>query len=103
MSDLILDGLIGYSLNGVPYGITADFIRWINKQSQPVLALDVPSGLDVDTGVPCDPTVRATATLTLALPKVGFRNPDSHPFVGELFVCGYQCTQCVVYTRSFRY
>ncbi len=85
-ADLVVDGIIGYSLSGAPRGTAADLIRWANGQRLPVLALDVPSGLDSTTGIPYDPCVRATATLTLALPKVGLRDPRARPYVGELYV-----------------
>jgi NAD(P)H-hydrate epimerase len=84
--DLLLDGIVGYSLSGAPRGTAADLIRWANAQRRPVLALDVPSGLDSTTGVPYDPCVRAAATMTLALPKVGLRDPRAQPCVGELYL-----------------
>ena len=69
--DLIVDALIGYSLQGDPTGPTAELIRWANAHPAPVLSLDTPSGLDVTTGVAGHPCVQADATLTLALPKTG--------------------------------
>jgi NAD(P)H-hydrate epimerase len=85
-ADLILDGLIGYSLKGAPHGTTADLIAWANNSPVPALALDVPSGLDSGAGIAYDPTVRAAATMTLALPKVGFRATEAIPFIGELYL-----------------
>lgn len=84
--DLILDGLIGYSLQGAPHGTTADLIRWANSQGAPILALDVPSGIDTASGTVYDPVIRATATMTLALPKEGLREPKALPLVGELYL-----------------
>ena len=84
--DLILDTIIGYSLNGAPRGMAADLISWANKQNAPILALDTPSGLDVTSGMAYDPTIRATATLTLALPKQGLLNPQSALYVGDLYL-----------------
>jgi NAD(P)H-hydrate epimerase len=84
--DLIIDGLIGYSLKGAPYGINADLIHWANNQPAPVLALDVPSGIDATTGNVFDPAIRAEATLTLALPKEGLRVPGVRKYVGELYL-----------------
>jgi NAD(P)H-hydrate epimerase len=82
-ADLVLDALIGYSLRGDPTGRAAALIDWANGQQAPILALDTPSGLDVTTGVEGKPCVRATATLTLALPKVGL---IAAPSVGELYL-----------------
>jgi NAD(P)H-hydrate epimerase len=84
--DLIVDGLIGYSLQGAPRGDAADLIRWANVQGGPILALDVPSGVDAGTGVVFTPAVRALATLTLALPKEGLRTPSAVDHVGELYL-----------------
>jgi NAD(P)H-hydrate epimerase len=70
-AELVLDALIGYSLRGDPAGRAAQLIEWTNGQRAPVLSLDSPSGLDVTTGRAGSPCVRATATMTLALPKTG--------------------------------
>ncbi len=83
---LIIDGLIGYSLKGAPRGDAADLIRWANSQSAPILTLDAPSGVDTTTGRVFDPAIRATATMTLALPKDGLRAEGVEPYVGELYL-----------------
>ena len=85
-ADLILDGLIGYSLQGAPRGSAAALIRWANDQSSPILSLDAPSGVDTTTGKVFDPAVKATATMTLALPKEGLLGPDLEAQVGELYL-----------------
>ena len=84
--DLILDAIIGYSLSGAPRGAAAELIRWANLQNVPILALDTPSGLDTTTGIAQAPTIRASVTLTLALPKQGLLNPEAKEFVGELYL-----------------
>jgi len=68
---LIIDGLLGYGLSGQPSGWVKSLILWSNQNPAPVLALDLPSGLDATTGKAGVPCVRAKATLTLALPKMG--------------------------------
>lgn len=83
---LIIDGLIGYSLQGAPRGAAADLIRWANDHAAPILALDTPSGLDTTTGTIHDPTIQATATLTLALPKEGLRAHGVESHTGELYL-----------------
>ena len=85
-ADLLLDGIIGYSLSGAPYGSAADLIRWANDQTVPVLSLDAPSGVDTTSGTVFDPAIRATATMTLALPKEGLRTPSVAANVGELYL-----------------
>ncbi len=83
---LIVDGIIGYRLAGAPRGAAAEAIEWANAQAVPVLALDVPSGLDATTGAVLSPAIWATATMTLALPKAGLRAPGAAEHVGELYL-----------------
>jgi NAD(P)H-hydrate epimerase len=83
---LIVDGLIGYRLKGAPQGTVADLIRWANAQAAPILALDIPSGVDGTTGTVLDPAIKATATMTLALPKAGLFAPEAQTWVGELYL-----------------
>jgi NAD(P)H-hydrate epimerase len=85
-ADLVVDGIFGYSLSGAPRGPGADLIRWANDQASPTLSLDLPSGLHPDTGVPEIPTIRAAATLTLALPKSGLMTDAARGWVGELYL-----------------
>lgn len=84
--DLIVDGLIGYSLKGSPQGTAADLIRLANTQGAPILAVDIPSGVDAATGEPRNPSIKASATLTLALPKEGLRASSAERYVGELYL-----------------
>lgn len=85
-ADLIIDALIGYSLRGAPTGATAMLIRAANNHGSPVLALDVPSGVDAATGTVYGPSIRAAATLTLALPKHGLSTETANGHVGELYL-----------------
>ncbi|MEA2010134.1 MAG: NAD(P)H-hydrate epimerase, partial [Actinomycetota bacterium] len=84
--DLVLDGVIGYSLKGAPRGEAATLIRWANEQAASVLSLDGPSGIDTTTGTVFEPAIRATATMTLALPKAGLSAPGVDNHVGELYL-----------------
>ncbi|MCA9930421.1 MAG: NAD(P)H-hydrate epimerase [Anaerolineales bacterium] len=84
--DLIIDGIIGYSLQGAPRGAAGDMIRRANRQDAPILALDVPSGVDTTSGKVYDPAVEAVATMTLALPKAGLRAAGVQKVVGELYL-----------------
>ncbi|RMF00700.1 MAG: NAD(P)H-hydrate epimerase [Chloroflexi bacterium] len=84
--ELIIDGIIGYSLQGNPRGSAAALIEWANRQAAPVLALDAPSGVDTTSGVAHTPAIRAEATMTLALPKEGLRAPGVASHVGQLYL-----------------
>lgn len=83
---MILDALIGYGLQGDPRPEVAVWIEKVNAAGKPVLALDAPSGLDITSGMAGRPTVRADATMTLALPKVGLLNESARPYVGSLYL-----------------
>jgi NAD(P)H-hydrate epimerase len=83
-ADLIIDALLGFGLSGAPSGPAARLITAANAHSAPVLAVDLPSGLDARTGDPYDPCIRADATLTLALPKTGLLAPTARSVIGEL-------------------
>ncbi len=69
--DWIIDGLIGYGLTDAPTGRVSDLIGWIEDASVPVVALDVPSGIDATSGEARGAFVHADITVTLALPKSG--------------------------------
>ncbi len=83
-ADLVVDALLGYSLDGPPRGRAAELIRWANTQPAPTLSLDLPSGLDATTGEALAPCVRAAATVTLALPKTGLAT--ARDAVGDLYL-----------------
>jgi len=64
-ADLVIDALIGYGLDSNPHGWPAKMIKQINMLNIPIVALDVPSGLNATTGEIYEPCIRASATLTL--------------------------------------
>lgn len=70
-ADVIVDGLFGTGLKRAPDGRAAALIRLANAHPAPVLALDVPSGLDADSGEAFDPAIRATATVSFVAHKRG--------------------------------
>jgi NAD(P)H-hydrate epimerase len=84
--ELILDALLGYSLRGPPTGATARLIEWTRLAQVSILSLDLPSGIHATTGVPPGVHVRADATLTLALPKIGLAAPDAVAASGDLYL-----------------
>jgi NAD(P)H-hydrate epimerase len=82
----IVDALFGTGLTrplGAPYD---QIVALVNASRRPVLAVDIPSGLDCDTGEPLGPTIRATHTATFVAPKKGFLNPAAKPWLGEVHV-----------------
>ncbi len=83
--DLILDALIGYGLRGAPRGAGADLIRWANQTGAPILAFDVPSGIDATTGEAPGEVIAPRWTMTLALPKTGlFRDRSGELYLADI-------------------
>ena len=83
---LIIDAIFGTGLSREVEGIAADLIRAINASNITVLAVDVPSGLDADTGAPLGVAIRATATVTMAALKPGLVKLEAQQYVGDLSV-----------------
>ena len=83
---LIIDGLFGIGLNRTLSLPWLRLIHQINQTGYPILAVDVPSGLNADTGDPHEESIRAAHTLTLGAVKQGLLSPTAWPFVGRLEV-----------------
>ena len=83
--DVIVDALLGTGLKG---GVREDLgrvIERINSAGRPVFALDVPSGLDSDTGIPLGQTVRADCTITFVGLKTGLFIGDGPEYAGTVY------------------
>ena len=81
---LIVDAMLGTGLSGEvrePYGSIIDLI---NDSGNKVLAIDVPSGLNADTGEPLGKAVRATRTVSFVAPKHGFDTEQGREYCGEI-------------------
>jgi NAD(P)H-hydrate epimerase len=84
--DLVLDAVLGTGLSSAVRGSAVEVIGWINEQPAPVLAVDIPSGLDCDRGEPLGTAVRASRTVTFVADKVGFEQPGAAEYTGEVVV-----------------
>ncbi|QDT70745.1 Bifunctional NAD(P)H-hydrate repair enzyme Nnr [Planctomycetes bacterium MalM25] len=84
----LVDALLGTGATGDPRPPYDTLIDWINAEPGRRLAVDLPSGLDCDTGEPGSPTVRAHDTATFVAPKVGFSNPAAAEFLGDVTTIG---------------
>ncbi len=85
-ADWLVDGLLGTGLTRPVEGALETVIGVMNRSNKPILALDVPSGLDADTGVPLGTAVRARTTATFAAPKRGFTLAGAGAFTGEVAI-----------------
>ena len=84
--ELILDGLFGIGLNRPLAADWLALIQAINQAGLPILAVDVPSGLSAQTGLPQTEAIRATCTITLGAVKDGLLKSSAWPYVGRLAV-----------------
>lgn len=82
--NLVIDAIFGIGIRGILDEFFIKLIGRINSFNSPVIAADVPSGLDADTGKPLGSVVKALKTVTLGYPKVGFQNPAAKLYTGEV-------------------
>lgn len=85
-ADWVVDALLGTGTRGTVREPFLSAIRAINSTGRRVLAVDLPSGLDCDSGTPLGECVRATVTATFVTRKTGFDAPGAQPFLGEIEV-----------------
>ena len=83
---LLVDAILGTGLTGEVRGLSRRTIDLMNASQSPVFAIDIPSGLEADTGRPLGAAVRAAATATFGLPKLGFGSPGAREYTGEVTV-----------------
>ena len=94
--DWVVDALLGTGLSRPVEGPLASAIEALNRSGKPILALDLPSGLDADTGRPLGVAVRAVATATFVAPKLGFDAPEAAAYTGEVAVIEIGVPRCVL-------
>lgn len=81
---IILDGIFGTGFKGSPQEPFADVINQANSSNVPIISIDIPSGLNGETGEALGPVIEATETAFLALPKTGFFLQNGWNYVGKL-------------------
>lgn len=84
--DLFVDAIFGTGLNSDVRGFFRDVIQWINDTGKPVFSVDIPSGLNSDSGAACGIAVRAAATATFAFAKAGHILHPGNDHTGDLQV-----------------
>ncbi|HEY0305454.1 MAG TPA: NAD(P)H-hydrate epimerase, partial [Longimicrobiales bacterium] len=81
---VVLDGILGTGSSGAPRGPAAEFIEAINQSGVPVIAADLPSGVDPTTGEVHEPAVQARATVCFGFPKIGLLRHPARLRCGQL-------------------
>ncbi|MBU1932562.1 MAG: NAD(P)H-hydrate epimerase [Candidatus Omnitrophica bacterium] len=84
--DLIIDSMLGIGVKGEVKEPVRSVIADLNKRNIPVLSVDVPSGLDADTGKILGEAVKAKTTVTMQFPKKGFYVSEGPERAGEILV-----------------
>lgn len=85
-ADAVVDAVLGYGASGAPHDGVLWLIDRMARATAPVISLDLPSGVDADTGEVSGAAVSAAATLTLALPKTGLFRADGRNRAGRVYV-----------------
>jgi len=84
--DILVDGIFGTGLDAEVRGYYREVIDHLNTLQRPIVAIDIPSGLDADTGKPLGTAIRASLTITFGLPKIGHLIPPGLDYVGKVKV-----------------
>lgn len=89
---LIIDAVFGTGLSKSPREPFPEIANAVNAAARPILAIDLPSGLDCDTGQPLGPAcIRATRTVTFVAEKASFAAPQARPYLGDVVVADIGC------------
>ncbi|UZQ48796.1 NAD(P)H-hydrate dehydratase [Clostridium kluyveri] len=102
-SDVTIDALFGTGISREIVGIQSSVISLINENSKYIISIDVPSGLNGDTGKVLGNCVRADVTVTFQLYKKGFLTYGSHEFTGKILVEDIGIPEAVVEKFSLNY
>jgi NAD(P)H-hydrate epimerase len=88
---LLIDAVFGTGLSEPPRAPFPDLVTAVNRSGATVLAIDLPSGLDCDTGEALGPCIEAKRTVTFVAEKAGFANPNASQYTGQVSVGSIGC------------
>jgi NAD(P)H-hydrate epimerase len=86
LCDLVVDAIFGTGIRGTITGAVAEIIQLINFSGRYVVSVDIPSGINGDSGQICGVCINADKTVTFVLPKIGLLNYPAANFIGELTI-----------------
>jgi hydroxyethylthiazole kinase-like uncharacterized protein yjeF len=101
-ADLIVDGILGTGLKGEVTGILADIIRLVNHSEVPVISIDIPSGINGETGKIMGTCIKAVRTISFGLPKVGLLVHPGCEFTGQLIIADIGMPQKAIDSISIK-
>ncbi|MCG8650049.1 MAG: NAD(P)H-hydrate epimerase [Pirellulales bacterium] len=93
---VIVECLLGTGATGAPRGVFADAIRLANQTPAMRIAIDIPAGLDCDSGVAHEPTLTADHTISFVAPKLGFTLAQGPDHVGKCHIVGIGVPQSLL-------
>ena len=99
--DLIVDAIGGTGISGCLRKKMAEAVNLINAAPTPVVAVDIPTGVDCDTGQVSGPAIVADLTVTFVAGKIGFENPSSCPYTGKVVISDIGVDPEVIYKFGF--
>ena len=85
-ADIVVDAVLGYRGRGAPHDEVGALVEHLGAADGRIVSLDLPSGVDADSGAAAQPSVRARATVTLALPTTGLLTEAGREHAGELYL-----------------
>jgi len=95
-ADVIIDGIFGTGIRGQVEGLPAEVIGTINSSGKPVISIDIPSGINGETGKMLGCSIKAVKTVTFALPKIGLVVHPGCEYAGELVVADISIPKKVI-------
>jgi NAD(P)H-hydrate epimerase len=97
---LIIDAIFGTGLTTAPRPPFAEIVQAVAESGADVLAIDLPSGMDCDTGQPLGACIRATQTITFVAQKLGFKQPAAAAYTGPVTVGDIGCPRELIHSIS---
>ena len=95
-ASLCIDAIFGIGIDRTVEGRYADAIKGCNENETPCISLDIPSGLDCNTGVPLGCCIHSIQTITFVGKKLGFQNETAKQYLGKVVIADIGCPQSLL-------
>lgn len=101
-TELVVDGIFGTGFKGEIQGTVAKLIEIVNEAGKAVVSIDIPSGMEADTGYVKGPCIKANYTVTFALPKLGLVLEKAMHFVGKMVTADISFPSELIIKQRFK-